>query len=518
MIAEAFGHLGEPWGLELAAAPAPPSRRGRARRRRLGARGPRERARHRRADRALRRPGRRDPRLGDVRAGRARAAGLARAARRARRAARGHAAPTRGSRPSTGWRCAATRAPSRPRWRCSPPRAGAARCGRATRSLEAAVRLAALTGDARFAPYLPPPEAASAGTRARARARPRPRALRPRLSAYCWRPAPRVRRAARPEPRRPRRRRRRRAAAEAAAAEAAEAAAAAAAAGRRRGRGGRGRGGRRGLRVGGGLRRGRGGGRRRLCLRRRGRLDLGLRRGRGGCFGFGSCAGAAGAGVTGVAGVAGASSAATGSATAGARVDGRAGRRRVRRRLLDRAVLGLLVGLGSSSGWPDGVVVGLRVVVDPAGRVVGRGRLLVGLRRRGGLLGRRRMPSGMPSPSVSGLRGVGARPPARRRCRMPSPSESSRASFVPSPSVSALSRSRAGVLLGLVRQAVAVVVGCAVGVRRVLGRRVAAGRCRPWPRGCRAARRCRCRPSPSSSGRRRSLSALVGSVLRRHSS
>ena len=53
VIAEAFGHLGEPWGLLVAAAAAPPSRRRRARRRRLRAGRPLEPARHRRADRAV---------------------------------------------------------------------------------------------------------------------------------------------------------------------------------------------------------------------------------------------------------------------------------------------------------------------------------------------------------------------------------------------------------------------------------------------------------------------------------
>ena len=65
------------------------------------------------------------------------------------------ATPRRASRRSTGWRCAATRARSSPRWRCS--RAGEQGGSLWTRHAlqEAAIRLAALSGDARFAPHLP---------------------------------------------------------------------------------------------------------------------------------------------------------------------------------------------------------------------------------------------------------------------------------------------------------------------------------------------------------------------------
>ena len=138
-------------------APADPlsPRRGGPRRRRLRARRPREPAGRRRAHRADARPRSCDPRLGDVRGRRARSAGLAGACATPWRRGSSTPIPRRGSRPSTGLPSAATRAPSRRRSRCSSG-TPAARMWTRHALAEAAIKLAAQTGDARFAPYLPP--------------------------------------------------------------------------------------------------------------------------------------------------------------------------------------------------------------------------------------------------------------------------------------------------------------------------------------------------------------------------
>ena len=72
--------------------------------------------------------------------------------------------PRRASRPCTASRCAGTCVPSSPRSRSSRRASRAARAGRATRCAESAIRLAALTGDPRFSPYLPPLDGVWAGT------------------------------------------------------------------------------------------------------------------------------------------------------------------------------------------------------------------------------------------------------------------------------------------------------------------------------------------------------------------